>query len=164
MARANTKIGDMFEAEIDANNKKYLQYIISDQTQLNSDVIRVFKKIYSIGDSPDLRDVTKGEVEFYAHCVTKWGVKLGYWKTVGNIADVGETDHVLFRDTSDYGNPSIKVSQNWWVWKINQQQVEVGSLEGEYQKAEIGLVINPESIVYRMRTGQYDFKHYPAYK
>lgn len=163
MARANTKIGDVFSVKVDDNSKKYLQYIVSDLTQLNSDVIRAFKKVYPINANPDLSEIVSGEVEFYAHCVTKWGIKLGYWEKVGNIADVGKIDHILFRDSGDYGNPQIKVSQDWWVWKVNEEQKRVGKLTGENQKAEIGLVINPESIVYRMRTGEYDFKAYPNY-
>lgn len=163
MARANTKIGDVFSVKIDNNSKKYLQYIVSDLTQLNSDVIRAFKKTYPTDANPDLSEIVKGEVEFYAHCVTKWGIKLGYWEKVGNIADIGKTEHILFRDTGDYGNPQINVSQDWWIWKINEEQKRVGKLEGENRKAEIGLVINPESIVHRMRTGEYDFKAYPEY-
>lgn len=53
MARINTKIGDVFSVKID-NNKKYFQYIVSDLTQLNSDVIRAFKKVYPINAHPDL--------------------------------------------------------------------------------------------------------------
>lgn len=161
--RTSTKIGDVFSVKIDDNSKKYFQYINSDITQLNSDVIRVFKKIYPINSNPDLLEVVKGEVEFYAHCVTKWGIKLGFWKKVGNIENVGKTDSILFRDSSDYGSPEIKISNNWWVWKINQKQKQVGALEGEYRNAEIGIVISPDSIVHRMRTGEYDFK-YPAYQ
>ena len=153
MARANTKTGDVFSVHVDDNSKKYLQYIVSDLTQLNSDVIRAFKKTYPIDANPDVSEIINGEIEFYAHCVTKWGIKLGYWEKVGNIADVGETNHILFRDSGDYGNPQIKVSQDWWVWKINEEQQRIGKLTGENQKAEIGLVINPESIVHRMRTG-----------
>lgn len=163
MARANTKIGDVFSAKIDDNNKKYFQYIVSDLTQLNSDVIRAFEKVYPINTNPDLSEIINGEVEFYAHCVTKLGIKMGYWEKVGNVSDVEKTDHILFRDSGDYGNPQIKISQDWWVWKINEEQKRVGKLTGENRKAEIGLVINPESIVYRMRTGEYDFKAYPSY-
>jgi hypothetical protein len=160
MERANTKTGDVFSVKIDDNSKKYLQYIISDLTQLNSDVIRVFKKIYPLSANPDLSEIVKGEVEFYAHCVTKLGIKMGYWECVGNITDVGKFN-VLFRSSGD--NPQTKVSQNWWVWKINEEQKQVGKLEGENQKAEIGSVIPPDSIVHRMQTGKYDFI-YPAYE
>jgi hypothetical protein len=163
MARINTKIGDVFSVKIDDNRKKYFQYIISDLTQLNSDVIRAFKKEYSLDESPDLSEIVKGDVEFYAHCVTKLGIKMGYWEKIGNLSDVGKIDHILFRDSGDYGNPQIKISQDWWIWKIDEEQRRVGKLLGDNQKAEIGLVINPESIVYRMRTGEYDFKAYPSY-
>lgn len=161
MASANTKIGDVFSVKIDNNDKKYFQYIISDLTQLNSDVIRTFKKEYPINANPDLSEIVNGEVEFYAHCVTKLGLKMNYWESIGNISNVGNFDNVLFRSSGD--NPQMKVSHNWWVWKINEKQKQVGKLEGENRKAEIGSVIPPDSIVYRIRTGEYDFV-YPAFE
>jgi hypothetical protein len=45
--RISTKIGDVFSAKIDGNTKKYFQLIAFDLTQLNSDVIRGFKKVYT---------------------------------------------------------------------------------------------------------------------
>lgn len=142
MASASTKIGDVFSVKIDDSSKKHFQYIISDLTQLNSDVIRAFKKIYPINANSDLSEIVNGEVEFYAHCVTKLGLKMGYWESVGNISDVGNFDNMLFRSSGD--NPQTRVSQNWWVWKINEEQKPVGKLEGENRKAEIGSVIPPD--------------------
>jgi Immunity protein 26 len=159
----NTKIGDVFSVKIDENYKKYFQLIAFDLTQLNSDVIRAFKKVFQNNENPDLFEIITSEIEFYAHCVTKIGIKMGYWEKVGNITEIGEIDHILFRDSGDYGNPEIRTSEDWWVWKINEQQRRVGKLIGENQKSEIGLVINPESIIYRMRTGGYDFKAYPGF-
>lgn len=161
MASASTKIGDVFSVKIDDSSKKHFQYIISDLTQLNSDVIRAFKKIYPINANSDLSEIVNGEVEFYAHCVTKLGLKMGYWESVGNISDVGNFDNMLFRSSGD--NPQTRVSQNWWVWKINEEQKPVGKLEGENRKAEIGSVIPPDSIVHRMQTGKYDFE-YPDFE
>lgn len=161
MARANTKIGDVFSVKINDSSKKYFQYIVSDLTQLNSDVIRAFKKVYPINTNPDLSEIVNGEVEFYAHCVTKLGLKMGYWESVGNISNVGNFDNVLFRSSGD--NPQTRVSQNWWVWKINEEQKPVGKLAGENRKAEIGSVIPPDSIVHRMQTGKYDFV-YPEFE
>lgn len=161
MARANTKKGDVFSVKIDDKSKKYFQYIISDLTQLNSDVIRAFKKVYPINANPDLSEIVNGEVEFYAHCVTKLGIKMGFWEKVGNTDDVGNFDDVLFRSSGD--NPQTKVSHDWWVWKINKEQRRVGKLEGENRKAELGSVIPPDSIVHRIQTGKYDFV-YPEFE
>lgn len=167
MARANTKIGDVFSVKIDDNSKKYFQYIVSDLTQLNSDVIRAFKKVHPINANLDLSEIVNGEVEFYAHCVTKLGLKMGYWESVGNISDVGKIDHILFRDTNDAGSKpgeQIKISHKWYVWKINDNDfTRVGTLKGENRKAEIGIVISPDSIVHRMQTGKYDFI-YPEFE
>jgi hypothetical protein len=164
MARVSTKIGDVFSVKIDENNKKYFQLVAFDLTQLNSDVIRAFQKVYPININPDLTEIVNGEVEFYAHCITKLGCKMDYWEKIGNVAELGKIDHILFRVSGDMGNPKIKISEDWYVWRINDANfTRVGKLEEKYQKAEIGLVINPESIVYRMRTGEYDFKAYPSY-
>ncbi|MBN2777381.1 MAG: hypothetical protein JXR36_07050 [Bacteroidales bacterium] len=159
--RIYTKIGDVFLVVIDDKTKKYFQYIERDLTQLNSDVIRVFKAVYPIIDNPDLFEIVGGEVDFYAHCITKLGLKMKYWEKVGNIKDVGNVENILFMSSGD--NPQTKISNNWWVWKINEEQKHVEKMEGENRNAEIGSVIPPDSIVHRMRTGKFDFV-YPEFE
>jgi len=161
MARVNTAIGDVFMVKINDTSKKYFQYIINDLTQLNSDVIRVFKKVYPYDTNPVISEIVNDEIDFYAHCVTKWGVKFGYWEKVGNIHEVGQCD-ALFRSVGDSGNQTVKISENWWVWKINEKQRWVGKLEGENRKSEIGSVIPPDSVFHRIKTGKYDFV-YPGF-
>ena len=168
MARIITKIGDVFSAQIDAETKKYFQYISNDLIQLNSDVIRVFKRKYLIEEEPKLSEVVQDEVDFYAHCVTNWGIKLGFWEKYGNYSDVGNIEHILFRDTNDYGaklgDEPLKVSDKWYIWNINDKNfTRVGKLEEDNRKAEIGVVIAPDSIVYRMLHGEYDFV-YPGFE
>jgi hypothetical protein len=160
MARTSTKIGDIFSVRIDENSRKYFQLIAFDLYQLNSDVIRAFKKVYPVDANPVLSEIAKGEVGFYAHCVTKFGIKMGLWEKVGNIPNVGQTDHIIFRDTSDYGHKrgeeSIKMSEKWYIWRLGDlQTVRVGKLEGENRTAEIGLIMNPYDIITRIKTGKY---------
>ena len=167
MARAYTKIGDVFSVKISDYDKKYFQLIAFDLMQLNSDVIRAFKKVYSIDASPDVSEIVNGEVEFYAHCVTKLGVKMNLWEKVGNIADVGETSHIVFRGSSDYGSKpgeQVKISHSWHIWRINDKDfTKVGKLKGEHRKAEIGVVVNPFDIIDRLKTGEYKF-FYPSFE
>ena len=103
MVRVVTKVGDVFSVKLDNEVKKYFQLIAFDLTQLNSDVIRAFKKVYPIHATPTLLDIVNDDVDFYAHCVTKFGIKMNLWDKVGNISDVGGTSTILFRDTDDYG-------------------------------------------------------------
>ncbi len=44
MKRVYIKTGDVFFVKVDNDYKRYFQYITNDLTQLNSDVIRAFKK------------------------------------------------------------------------------------------------------------------------
>lgn len=161
MTRVYTKIGDVFSVELDYGSKKYFQLIAYDKTQLNSDVIRAFKTVYPCGFKPNLLDIVNDDIDFYAHCVTKFGVKMRLWEKIGNIVEVGDFSKILFRDTSDYGvakdEEIIKLSHNWYIWHINEEFTDVGNLEGENRKAEIGVIINPYSIVNRIKTGFYDF-------
>jgi len=166
--RVITKIGDIFSVKVNERKKKYFQLIAFDITQLNSDVIRVFKEEFSTDEEPDLDQVVKGEVQFYAHCVTRAGIKFGFWEKVGKSKDIGKIGHIIFRDTEDYatvrGEEPITVSNNWYVWHIGDSDfTDVGKLKGENRKAEIGIVFDPESIVHRVKTGQYKWS-YPDFE
>lgn len=164
----NTKIGDVFSVKLDENNKKYFQLIAFDLLQLNSDVIRAFKTVYPVSAKPNLSEIITQEIDFYAHCVTKFGLKMNLWEKVGNAPDVGSVNHILFRNTNDYGkkvdNELIKVSQNWHVWHISDKDFRrVGKLSGENKKAEIGIVVTPPDVVDRIKTGKYNF-FYPDFE
>lgn len=165
--RIVTKIGDVFSVQIGERTNKYFQLIAYDRTQLNSDVIRAFKAFYPSDTNVDLTEVVNGEVDFYAHCVTTFGVKMGLWEKVGKSENIGSLDQILFRDTNDYGHKEgeepVRVSNNWYVWHVNERFRDVGKLVGENLKAEIGVVVNPYDIVERMKTGEYSF-YYPDYE
>lgn len=167
MSSKKTKVGDVFEVKLNGS-KKFFQYIANDLTQLNSDVIRAFKKKYSLDNNPELSEIIKDEVDFYAHCVVKLGLKINVWERVGNVENIGSLDLVLFRDTNDYGckigESLIQISSNWYVWKINDSKfTKIGVLEGLNRKAELGIVVNPYDIKDRMITGKYSFI-YPGCK
>lgn len=166
--RVYTKIGDVFSVEIDENNKKYFQLIAYDLTQLNSDVIRAFDKAYPIDSNPDILDILRQEVQFYAHCTTKTGVKMGFWKKVGSSKEIGSVNHILFRDTNDMltklGDEPIKISHNWYVWRINDENfTRVGKLEGENRNSYIGFIINPLGIIEMLKGNKYP-KVYPGFE
>ena len=136
--RVITKIGDIFSAKTSLETKKYFQLIAFDTTQLNSDVIRAFKEEYPIASKVDINLIISGNVDFYAHCVTKIGIKMGYWEKEGHSKEVGDVAPILFRDSSDYGlYPNTKiVSNRWYVWHINDDKfTPIGKLTEEYKKA-----------------------------
>ena len=54
--RIVTKIGNVFCAEIDGKYKCFFQYIMNDLVQLNSSVIRVFKRRYPMDYKPDMEE------------------------------------------------------------------------------------------------------------
>ena len=148
----NTVIGDVFCAKINDRQKRYLQYIVSDLTQLNSDVIRVFKEVYPIDANPDLSEIVSGEIEFYAHCDTKAGIKKELWEKVGNTAEVGNIEHIIFKCKEELKRPEV---HDWWVWRVNGNHIDVGELKGEYKNAHLGAVFQTEKILHKLKTGSY---------
>lgn len=166
--RVVTKIGDIFSIPINENEKRYMQLIAFDLNQLNSDVIRAFKKVYSKEAHPSMEEIVNDEIYFYAHCVTKAGIKLNLWEKIGTHINVGDIRNPIFKSTNDFGkkvnNQLIQVSHEWYIWRINDEdRKNVGKLVGENQKAEIGLIVNPYDIVDRMVTGSYNF-FYPSFE
>lgn len=166
MKRINIRIGDVFSVKLDDGTKKFFQYVANDLTQLNSDVIRGFKNEYDLNAEPDLLEIVRSEVDFYAHCITKFGIKMGLWERIGNTSEIGDLKAILFRGSSDSGarpGEQVQISDKWYVWHINDNDFTVvGKLEGENRRAEIGVVVNPYDIVDRLKTGKYNF-FYPGF-
>lgn len=167
MARINTVIGDVFSIELNNKYKKFFQYIANDLTQLNSDVIRAFKRVYPLDAKPNLSEIVSSEIDFYVHCDTKHGIKLKLWEKVGNIKDIGDFTDVLFKDTASYGTKlgedPVLLSYDWYVWRINGPFTDVGKLEGKNRDAYIGLVINPYGIIELLKGNKYP-ANYPAFE
>lgn len=161
-SRQRLKVGDIFQVSINTSTQKYFQFVARDITQLNSDVVRVFKDPYLCTESVDIKKIVTGDVDFYVHVFLKIGIKQELWKKVGHSDEIGHTD-IMFRNTNDYGNPEIKVSRNWHVWHIGEPFQHIGALTGDYQNADIGVVMPPHNLVHRMRTGGFNFV-YPSYE
>jgi hypothetical protein len=159
MARIVTKIGDVFSVSLGDGTKKYIQYIANDLTQLNSDVIRGFRKAFPLDNHPTVGEVISDEVMFYSHTMVSLGVKMGLWEKVGRADEPVDVNSVLFRHTEQYArginDPIITVSDKWYVWRIGKDFQNIGKLEGKYKNAFPGLVINPNGIIELLKGNKY---------
>ena len=159
--RIVTKVGDVFCVEIDNEYKRYFQYIVSDMTQLNSSVIRAFKKHYPMDYIANPEEIVQDEVDFYAHTVLRAGIVYEAWYKVGKSNNVGDYSHVVFR--VDGNLDRVEVSYNWYVWHINKPEKKVGKLPSKYYDAELGSVKPYNEIVSRLKLGHYTYLS-PGYK
>jgi hypothetical protein len=156
------RIGDIYAVEVAEGQVKLFHHVANDASQLGSNVIRAYKPAYSAAALPHMSVILNAEVDFHAHAVCSLGVKLGYWQKVSHVKPASEVT-VWFRDSNDYGNPSITISRDWWVWRVGQPSKHIGPLRGEYVCAEIGIVFSPVDIASRVRTGSFGIV-YPAYE
>ena len=151
------KLGDVFEVKLEDDYKAYFQFIALDIAQLNSEVIRVFKKRYCQDENPLLEEIVKDEVAFYAHVIIKFGIKLNVWEKVGNVEREESNDLPFFRDCKDYGNPQFhnKKSKNWHVWQVGKEFDFIGELTDKERIYDNGMVINPLGILELLKGNKY---------
>ena len=152
--RLRHKIGDIFEVSIGDGTVGYFQYIAVDHSQLSSAVILAFMGIYDADSTPTTDALIASQVHFHAHVFLKAGYILGVWRKFGAALPPPTLD-VVFRNSADFGNPEIQISQDWYIWRANEPYQTVGPLPVEYQNAEIGVVMPPQMVAERMRSGSY---------
>ncbi|MBT2621906.1 hypothetical protein [Chryseobacterium sp. ISL-6] len=168
LKKLKTKIGDIFSIPINEEEKRYMQLIAYDLTQLNSDVVRIFEKKYFLQEMPSNETIIGDKILTYAHCSSDFGLKMNLWVKIGNNLNVGNISSILFRDTNDYGTgpgeEPIKISNNWFVWHIDDKTfTKVGKLEEKNKDSYIGIVINPLGIVEIAKGNKYPV-NYPAFE
>jgi hypothetical protein len=151
------KIGDIYVVEC-AGGDRYFQYLMNDSSQLGGNVIAVFSKKFSRGQSVDFLALRAEPVEFFAHVSISLGIKMKCWRWAAREQVV---DHapITFRDTDDYGKPGVTCSNNWWVWEPNGPARQVGPLVGDLRKSFIGVLMAPPNIVSRLETGIYSYAY-----
>ena len=148
----STKVGDVFEVPISSTEKRYMQYVVSDLTQLNSDVVRGFSKTYSVDDKPSLEEIVSDEVDFYAHCDSRFGIKMEYWTLYGNIQNMGNISDVYFSCTEDNGGG---LSYRWYVWRINGEFISVKNDDPRLKNSFYGVVYPAKMILFRIKNGYF---------
>ena len=165
---AYLKTGDIFEIDLGDDSKGYIQYIADDVTQLNSRVIRAFKKRYPKDSEPSTEEIVADDVEFFAHV---YGIKeiekRGEWKKIGKSNNIGDIKQAIFRSSHDSGtitlNSPSHISKNWYIWKIGEETRGVHSNSKLLSQTDYGSVSPASDIAVRMRTGKTEFFH-PKYE
>ena len=161
--RIVTKIGDIFCVEVDNAYKRYFQYFCNDLTQLNSDVIRVFKKKYPMDYKLKPEDIVKDEVDFYAHTILRNGIEDGLWYKVGKAKGEFEEEKKipLFgtcndREYTTEGIIHVDPNSNWYVWRINCPFKSIGILPEEYRDVVDWGSVKPDVEIFdRIKYGYY---------
>ena len=153
--RVYCRKGDLFEVRKN-NSYRYFQLVTYDMTDLNSDVIAVFKGKYSKPQDPS--NITTQAVDFFTHITAvRFGVP-EFWRKVGTAQPV-DFSSAIFK-LVDYvkdgrRQPSAGKSNHWVVWTIDNDWEYVGKGEKVPLNAELGLVFDPGSIYKKITEGKY---------
>ena len=139
--RVVTRIGNIFSIEIDGEYKCYFQYIANDKTQLNSSVIRMFKKRYMLKENPSMDEIVRDDISFYAHTILKVGIERGIWSKVGTCKDIGDTENICFK---------LYDGSRWYGWKINHAFQYYDIYPDKFEKWDSGWVFSFLSILDRI--------------
>lgn len=158
MAASKYPLGTVFEVPLVDGTIGYLQSIAHDKSMLDSTVVRVFQGVVKKSFEPTVQDIVSREIQFYAHVFLNACIKFGFWRKVG-IAPYPNNIQVVFRASWDDGDPSVTVSNRWYVWRVNDTFLDVGTLPREYYNAELGCVLSPQMIAKRMETGEFGMSY-----
>lgn len=150
MLKQTSKIGDIFCSVINSEYKTYFQIIAYDSTELNSDVIRIFKTKYQLSDNPNIDVIIADKVSYYVHCIARLGIVKKCWIKIGNSVNVGSLDNIVFKcrllDNDHLVYIRSKYNRKagfWYIWHINDVQFTYLN-EGEennYKNAYCGDVV-----------------------
>ena len=168
--RVIVRTGDIFCVEIDGRYKCYFQYVIRNDLNLGGQVIRVFRTRYAIDADPQMDDIVKDDVAFYAHTLIRIGIMYNAWYKVGKSSDRGveQAERVFFGHPVPIGRSfeeSCRLDlRHWFIYHINEQPQKTGYLPKEYHNiVELGGVLPFVDIINRMRYGYYRYSN-PAYE
>lgn len=152
-----TKIGDIYRVHLENSVVRFMHSIAKDDSELHSDVLRIFRRHYGPDENPSIDTILNDEVECYMHTYARYGLKWNIWEKYGyRLVDKEQLGPIWFRASQDVGKYPLQqiVSKNWVVWSINGPRVYVGKLPEEFHSADLGGVYAPEHIVYRLKTGE----------
>lgn len=167
--RIRVNKGDVFKADLGNGKAKYLQYVMLDPAEMNSEVIRVFSYSGSPDEEPNLKEIVASEIEFYAHVVVKWGVQMELWEKVGNIAIEKDFVPPFFRSVPLYekyiidGKIQFCETDDWVAWQAGQSfddRKPIGKLTEATRKYFLGGVIPPMEIIERMKMKKYSWSYF----
>lgn len=155
-----SRVGEVYKVPyVDQN--RYFQFVAIDQTQLNSDVVAVFKLTSAPDEIVELDAITSSDIEFFTHTTVNAGVKQSLWEKIGS-SDAVDSSGALFKEVYyENGLPDIEPFEadsyhSWIVWNINGEWQHIGADIDKYPNAELGAVFPPGSIVYRIEYGKYE--------
>ena len=153
------KEGDIFEVPTDGS-KQFLQYIATDKSCLNGQVVRAFDYELRLNETCPLEELVKKSIKFHTHTMLQAGVKLNVWKKIGNVPLAKDFKLPVFRHTEDTRHPGIKKSYKWYIWEVNGPTIDIGELTDNYSSLSVGGLTHPLDIVKRLKTGK-DVLEYP---
>lgn len=154
--------GDIFEVTLSDSKRGYFQLLMTDETQLSSEVVRAFDFVCDSNETIQAKDLVKHPVKFHTHVDIKLGTRLGIWEKIDNFKIEDDFQPPWFRASDDYGDPEIRISKRWYVWQAGIREKKVRRLSKDQTLFDIGVLIAPAEIVQMIETGKSDY-FYPGY-
>lgn len=156
--------GHIFKVKLNDGGIRYFQYMGKDISELNGDVIAIFKKHYT-EEISNKDEIIQDEIECFMHTSILAGIRLQLWECVFKAPVIISESNIIFRSSQDIGvHPRQQfISHRWVIWSMNDERKFVGTLPEEYYNANIGGIYAPIHVIRRLETGKDPNKFYPSY-
>lgn len=156
--------GSIFKVKLGDERIRYFQFLGKDKSELNGDVIAIFKNHYT-NESVTPEMVANDEIECIMHTSVLAGIKLGLWERVFSSPIKIIEKEISFKTSLDYGlyPRQYIVSHRWVIWSMNEEKRYVGVLPKEHYNAALGCIYAPMHVISRLETGEEPAKFYPGF-
>ena len=129
------------------NQKRFFQYVGSDLSQLNSDVIGIFRRNYTHNEFPNVARFLDDTYEYVLHTTISLGKRMCGWEYLGETSEPHKIDDVLF--VTQHSHPLFyrvgePIDGGWRIWKMNEDAAVISYHPNG--KLTNGMVFPPYSI------------------
>ena len=148
------KVGEVYSTSQNSDQLYVLQFVTRDTTQLNSDVVAIWKMSTETWQSYSCD--TLPEPDLFLHTTVLAGIRQSLWHKIGN-AEIVDFHKVKFKsdaqDSLDVDDSDERESRIWHVWKIGKKWKTVKKALFDDESIYPGAAFPPETVDYIVKHG-----------
>lgn len=155
--RIINKIGNVYGIPLGDGKKCYMQFVYKDVPILNSDIVRVFTRIYDMDEKPSIEEIISDKVRFYTHVWLRLAVhQADIWKE-GTSKELGldELKKITFYSFGETVKWSKLVRRS--IFKIGEEREYIYTPIPDSDDYADNCIWHISAIIDRINTGHWCF-------
>lgn len=147
--------GDIYEMLID-DYKVFFMVIGKDETNLDADLFKIFKRKYSPSDTPTIKEIVEIEDYVYQYSFLNIGKRGRYWKKYGHF-DGKVNKHIWLRCTLEGGEEPLEeeLPRGWTIQLFRGSEIHLRRLPRRHYNDFTTIVVYPKKVKEQIKSGEW---------